>query len=167
MVDEQTVTELVIEKLRRGGTVSYVVRTGSMAPLVRPGDHIVIAPAPPQFRPGELAFRPEAPHPVVHRVLAQQTEGAAIWLHTKGDATPHADPLQPAGRFAGVVCSIMHDGRTLAPGGIPGRFLGSVVARLSSWQACCVGSSLVRRSLRLALHGAIHLIDCILWWFAR
>ncbi|MBK8046601.1 MAG: S24/S26 family peptidase [Anaerolineales bacterium] len=167
MVDEQTVTELVIEKLRRGGTVSYVVRTGSMAPLVRPGDHIVIAPAPPQFRPGELAFRPAAPHPVVHRVLAQQTQDAVSWLRTKGDATPHADPLQPAAGFAGVVCCITHNGRTLAPGSIPGRFLGGIVARLSSWQAWCVGSRFVRRTWRLALHGAIHLIDCTLWWFAR
>lgn len=166
MVDEQTVTELVVGRLRRGGTVAYVVRTGSMAPLVRPGDRIVISPAPQRFCIGDLTFRPAAPRPIIHRVIALDVQGATEWLCTKGDATPYADPLQPASVFAGVVCTVTHNGRTLALTSIPGRALGAAVARLSAWQARCVGGSRMRRAWRRALQNAVHLLDCILWWFA-
>ncbi len=81
-----------------------MVRTGSMAPSIRPGDVVVDVPAK-NVRPGEvITFARAAGSYTTHRVVAVTARG----IQTKGDANPSPDygyvtPSEVAGREVAVV----------------------------------------------------------------
>jgi signal peptidase I len=69
----------------------YVVHTGSMSPGLRPGDAVLVAPAPDPPRPGDVvsfAVHSGPDSVVTHRVVAV-VDGR---VSTKGDANRTADP---------------------------------------------------------------------------
>lgn len=75
------------------GWDAYTVTSGSMAPLVRPGDVVVAGPAvhPDRLRRGTVVvlapFR-NGGAPVTHRIVDRLTDGS---YQTKGDANPVPD----------------------------------------------------------------------------
>jgi signal peptidase I len=92
------------------GWDAYTVMSGSMAPLVRPGDVVVAGPAahPDRLKAGTVAvlapFRPGGP-PVTHRIVDRLADGS---YRTQGDANPVPDarlsrPDQIVGRARIVV----------------------------------------------------------------
>jgi signal peptidase len=82
----------------------YVVRTGSMAPSIRPGDVVIDVPAK-NIRLGEVITFPRVVGSyTTHRVVAVTSRG----IETKGDANPSPDygyvtPSEVAGREVAVV----------------------------------------------------------------
>jgi signal peptidase len=75
------------------GWHAYTVTSGSMAPLVEPGDVVVAAPvhAPARLKPGTvIVVRPfhAGGEPVTHRVITRLPDGT---YRTKGDANPEPD----------------------------------------------------------------------------
>ena len=73
------------------GWDAYTVTSGSMTPLVRPGDVVVAAADHKSVRVGTVVvvkpLRPGAP-PVTHRVVERLPDGS---YRTKGDANPQPD----------------------------------------------------------------------------
>jgi signal peptidase len=77
------------------GWQSYTVISGSMGPLIRPGDVVVASPYDHRtpIRPGTLVVIEPPPHaqlrrPVTHRVIERLPDGR---YQTKGDANPGPD----------------------------------------------------------------------------
>lgn len=89
---------LAAELLRRGRTVEIVAGGGSMWPLVRHGDRLVVDPAPPP-RVGDLAAVLRNDHLVIHRVIS--VGDAGILLH--GDNLSGPDPVVTPQEVLGVV----------------------------------------------------------------
>ena len=73
------------------GYRAYVVHTGSMEPVLVPGDVVVDARAPVAIEAGDvITFRATATDLVTHRVVAVADDGT---ITTRGDANDSADPV--------------------------------------------------------------------------
>ncbi|HVQ95256.1 MAG TPA: signal peptidase I [Mycobacteriales bacterium] len=123
------------------GWQPLVVTSGSMAPGIRPGDLVLIDPAPPA-RPGTgdiVTYRRPGASPVTHRVVGRDAAGN---YRTKGDANIQADPqLIPPDRVLGRA-------RVLVPLlGLPGLRLRAHPA-VGMTLAGLVGAGAVARSSR-------------------
>jgi signal peptidase len=123
------------------GWQPLVVTSGSMAPGIRPGDLVLIDPAP-QARPrtGDVVtYRRPGASPVTHRVVGRDAAGD---YRTKGDANVQADPQPvPPERVLGRV-------RVLVPLlGLPGLRLRQHPA-VGLTLAGLVGAGWVARSSR-------------------
>jgi len=96
-------TKLARLALLQGQTLRLRVVSGSMRPLLRPGDTVnVMAVAPAELQPGDLVVRavPDEGF-IVHRLLA--VHGGM--LITRGDSSLYADAPWPAAQLAGRVTS--------------------------------------------------------------
>ena len=103
--------ELLQIALAEGQRVRLRVASGSMWPLLRPGDQVEVTPVPlADLRPGALVVRavPDGSF-VVHRLLGLQGET----IITGGDALPRADPPWPADQLAGRVSAAWRGGRPI------------------------------------------------------
>jgi signal peptidase I len=117
------------------GWHAEVVLSGSMAPRIRPGDVVVVAPATVEdVRPGQVIWFTDPADPgrnLVHRYVSRNADGT---LTTKGDANPTPDPAPlPPGMvhglprvrvpFVGLCAYWMHVHRTYALLGTAGALL--------------------------------------------
>ena len=81
------------------GTLQFlIVLSGSMNPLMQPGDMVVVRTMPPEdVRVGDvITFHDPAGTEnviVTHRVIGIEEEDGIINIHTKGDANGDADPF--------------------------------------------------------------------------
>lgn len=119
----------LLDVLARDGMAWVRESTDSMAPLVRAGDRLQLAPVERgRIRPGDLvACRVEA-RLIVHRVLTRDASGVV----TKGDALPARDGALPWGAVVGrVVAMAGENGRVHDLTAFPWPALGRVLARLS------------------------------------
>ncbi len=75
----------------------HVVAGSSMAPGIAPRDGLILSsPEPGELRVGDVVVfnDPEASSQlVVHRIVALEEKGGSIYLRTKGDNNPEADPF--------------------------------------------------------------------------
>ncbi|HYS94869.1 MAG TPA: signal peptidase I [Candidatus Nitrosopolaris sp.] len=89
------------------GWIPTVVTTGSMTPVIRPGDVVVAAPLRASgavtVRPGSVVLAEDPAKPgtlLLHRVVRRNPDGALV---TKGDANPVEDSTpMPPGNLRGV-----------------------------------------------------------------
>ncbi len=96
-------SDLLAESLRRNGRVEFRVRGGSMRPLLRSGDVVMVQAArAKELTAGDVAVFYRAGKIFAHRVI----RNTAAALLTKGDAFPDADsPVaqrELLGRVTGV-----------------------------------------------------------------
>ncbi len=114
LISVLTITLLVaIVQGRHAGKEAVVMQTGSMRPLINPGDLVVIRPVPVEaIHPGDLiTFREPTGSQVVvtHRVVRIENTDEGIAFVTRGDANLTDDPwtlryLEPTGwRVAHIV----------------------------------------------------------------
>ena len=117
---------LALELLAEGLSVEIPVTGSSMAPFVRSGDVLRLAPlVAPACRGDVVAFpRPDG-RMVVHRVVA----AAGDRLLTRGDAVPQADGWIAAAALAGRVVSVERRGRATRWGLGPGALLIAWLSR--------------------------------------
>lgn len=97
--------------LAEGQSLRLRVVSGSMRPLLRPGDELAVAPVTlADLRPGNLVVRaaPDGSF-VIHRLLALK-DGMLL---TRGDSLPGADPPWPADQLAGRVIAAWRAGRPI------------------------------------------------------
>lgn len=133
---------LVAEILGKGSAVRLRAKGGSMAPFIKDGDVIVIAPlggkAP---RIGDVAafVHPGLYRLAVHRIVAGTAEGFVM----RGDNCGEPDGEVVAAAVLGRVASIERNGRMLRMGGSLKR---RVLARLSK-------AGVLRQLVALARHG--------------
>jgi hypothetical protein len=101
---DAVVERLVAERLAHGATCVLRVRTGSMTPLLRPGDAVrVAAVGEDGLRRGALLVVRQGEHLVTHRLVGWAGEGDERHLLLQGDACARPDhPVAPAG-VVGVV----------------------------------------------------------------
>lgn len=78
------------------GVFSYkpkVIMTGSMEPLISPGDIVIVHKIDgKQAREGDIIMFPHGGMKVTHRIIAVNDEGGQQTFTTKGDANPDPDP---------------------------------------------------------------------------
>lgn len=92
-----------VRELAAEGPLAVRVRGGSMAPLLRDGDRVEIAPARWPL-PGDLvAFEAADGRLVVHRLLGYRWTAGGLACVTQGDAGPAPDSPVPRGRLLGRV----------------------------------------------------------------
>jgi hypothetical protein len=104
--------QLSIEVLGRGGSLRFQARGYSMAPFIRDGEIIEIAPSSGlDLRIGDVAFYwTSSGDPRAHRVIKKWVEDGTTWLQTRGDGCIDADGLVPAERVIGMVAAVYRDG---------------------------------------------------------
>ncbi len=133
--------------LGRGFSLRFQAKGFSMAPFIRDGDVLTLAPKggnPP--RPGDIvAFvHPSDGKLAVHRVVAFRDGKATI----KGDNVPNPDGTFPEGSIFGFVRRVERDGRVVRPGfGVAGRLIASLSKR-RIWGELLAGARAVARPFR-------------------
>jgi hypothetical protein len=80
--DSPIARELWLERLVRGYPGRLQVRSGSMAPLLQPGEEIVVAPAPRLLLPGDLVVFRQGERLICHRLMLAYGPGRFL---QKGD----------------------------------------------------------------------------------
>jgi hypothetical protein len=111
MASADIAAPFVLEMLARDGHAWVRESSDSMAPLVRRGDRLCLAPEDrARVRPGALVAYLLGARLVVHRVLARH----AVGVVTKGDALPERDGVVPWEAVLGRVVTLADArGRTL------------------------------------------------------
>lgn len=96
-------SQFAIELLRKGESVELVVGGGSMWPLVKHGDRLLITPVDPSgnFRRGTLLAVLSEGHVVVHRVVGVDAGSGRLVL--QGDNLPAPDPPVLSSQVLGQV----------------------------------------------------------------
>ena len=107
---------LALRLLSEGRKVEIEVAGMSMAPLIRKGDKIIIAPAiESELRVHDIAVVRTDGKLLAHRVVSIAP------LRTKGDLADAQDPEWPADSVIGVVIGVRRGGRTFSTGSLEGR----------------------------------------------
>jgi len=100
--------------LASAAPVEVTVTSGSMAPLIRAGARVAVAPCA-RYRTGDvLVFANSAGDLAVHRLLGRRRAGGAWHFVTRGDAAPHPDGLVAPERVVGRVVGGDCDTRAFA-----------------------------------------------------
>jgi signal peptidase I len=108
---------VVSDLLRRGHSVRFRARGGSMHPTIREGEAITVAPVRPAgIRRGDVILCRVGQGVIAHRVarVARGPDGARLFI-PRGDASQSRD--EPVGEAAilGKVVTVEREGRTLDP----------------------------------------------------
>jgi len=107
---QQTAVKLAREELAQGALVRLRVSGSSMAPLIEPGDVVLVRHARlADLRRGDLLLIEQEGAFLVHRLVAADAHG----VRTKGDNASHADsPIAPQD-VLGHVVAVEKDGRRI------------------------------------------------------
>ncbi len=89
--DNPMARKLWLERLARGHPGRLQVRSGSMAPLLQPGEEIVVGPAPRLFLPGDLVVFCQGERLICHRLMLAYGPGRYL---QKGDQNREWERLQ-------------------------------------------------------------------------
>lgn len=128
-IPNDVLLELMKEVLGRGATFHFRAKGWSMAPFIKDGDTITIAP-PARVSPGlgrVVAFEhPECNQLLVHRVIGRQ--GGAFLIQGDNTAGQPDGPVQP-GNILGCVIRVEREGHQVALGLGPERYLVAFLSR--------------------------------------
>jgi hypothetical protein len=162
----QIVEDLVAERVATGAAVAMVVGTGSMAPLLRPGDRIQVSkPTATTLVTGAIIVVHGGPRPIVHRLVRREWGNSTACIITKGDASGCCDPAKPLDQVIGVVTAVERQHRQLALTTPAMGWLGARIAWSSRLTACAPGSRRTpwQRGLLHSYRAALHLIAAVVW----
>jgi hypothetical protein len=155
LASSEIAAPFVHELLSRDGAVWVHESSESMAPLVRTGDRLCLAPtAFADIEPGHLVASLRGGQLVVHRVLSRD----ATALVTKGDGLVRRDPPVSAAHVMGRVTVIAtRRGRRIELDAFPWPALGRWLARVSRASEWTGGRGPAWKLTRLPAHVAA-------WW---
>ncbi len=127
----QAVPDLIRSEKGAHALYRFAVTSGSMAPILKPGDHILIQPAVfDRIRPGDIVILQRSSDLVTHRLI--QTNPTTCLV--KGDAFRLADPPFLPSALLGLVLAVEHQSKQVNLRSRPwiacGKFL-AWLARLS------------------------------------
>jgi hypothetical protein len=161
--------ELIQHELAAGCQVRLHVTTGSMRPLIRPGDWIQLSATPPEHLGcGEIITLRRGDILITHRLLHHDFQ----WWYAMGDSAAWPDPRVPAEAVLGRVVAIERGSQVvnlLRPRWWAiNRLLGWVrwhtVGSGRHGEHAPVHSLLATQRARLARVGFAKLV-AIAWWF--
>jgi signal peptidase I len=130
--------EVVTDLLRRGHSVRFRARGGSMRPTIREGEAITVAPAPSHgIRRGDVILYRSARGVIAHRVVrvARRPNGTRAFV-PRGDASQSRDEAVEETAILGRVVTVERNGRTLNPASTRVRALATgraVAVRILRW----------------------------------
>ena len=112
-LDDDTFLNLSAEILRRGASFQFRAHGSSMAPFIRDGDLLTVAPRDPsEMDIGDVAlYRTHRDRVVAHRVVAKSVQHGHWTLVTQGDARLHPDSPVPGERLLGRIACIRRGNR--------------------------------------------------------
>jgi signal peptidase I len=106
---------LVRESLQKGQPTRLTVSSNSMAPLLRPGDEIVLEPVTgADLVVGDILTLASAQGLLTHRYWATQNDSTGLHLLTRGDRPLVFDPPWPQEAVVGRMVARVRGGRELA-----------------------------------------------------
>jgi hypothetical protein len=130
----------LLETWRRDGAEAWIEATGgSMLPLIRPGDRLLVAFGAQGARTGDVILFRKGGMVVAHRVVGTRTDDELI---AKGDSEPFATEDVAASDLLGIVRAVDRGSRGQTRRGLGGR-TGAFTARLSR-----IAGALTRASAR-------------------
>jgi signal peptidase I len=92
MFQQNVVSDLIREEMAQGTAFRFRVTSGSMAPLIAPGDEILVERASAdRLGRGDVVLYTAGGAFHTHRLLARRKCGGATLLVTKGDAALNPD----------------------------------------------------------------------------
>jgi len=130
--------DVVSDLLRRGHSVRFRAKGGSMHPTIREGEAITVAPArPAAIRRGDVILYRVGRGVIAHRVarVAQKPDGALVFI-SRGDASQSGDEPVEQLAILGRVVAVERGGRALNPAALRARALANsraIAARLLRW----------------------------------
>ena len=116
-LDDDTFLDLSAEILRQGGSFQFRAHGSSMAPFIRDGDLLTVAPtAPARLEIGDVVlFRTRRDRLLAHRLVHKSERGGEWILEMQGDARLSSDRPVHGERVLGRVVRVQRDGRTYRP----------------------------------------------------
>ena len=107
----RTALELATHGLQQGERLRLRVSGESMAPLLRPGDSVLVASChPEELQIGDLVLIRREGDLVTHRLIGRTRQG---WI-TKGDGSPWTDPPPAADHLLGKAVALESGGRRIS-----------------------------------------------------
>ncbi len=128
-------TEVVTDLLRRGHSVRFRAKGGSMRPTIREGEAITVAPARPGgIRRGDVILYRTERGVIAHRVadVAKRRDGALVFI-PRSDASGSRDEAVGESAILGRVVAVERRGRRLDPSGGRARALAVVWAGVAAF----------------------------------
>jgi len=133
--------------LGRGYSLRFLAKGFSMAPFIRDGDVLTLAPrAGKRLRPGDIVayVNPSDGRLSVHRIIAWRAGKITI----KGDNVPMPDGTFAEDSVLGIVRRVERDGRVVRPGfGIAGRLIAGLSGQ-RTWYGLLAGARTLTRPFR-------------------
>ncbi len=110
---EDAFVELAAEILGMGGSFQFRAHGSSMAPFIRDGDLLTVAPVDAaRLEIGDVAlYRTSWGRIKAHRVVGKTVQGGTLLLETRGDARLSPDRPVPGDRVLGRVVRAQRGGR--------------------------------------------------------
>jgi len=105
---DEEVVDLLVETLRKKGTLALTPSGWSMFPVIFPGDSVLISACPTEgLRPGDVVWIRRRRGLTLHRVyrVARDAPAGEALVFTKGDGNLQPDAPVRAGDVAGKVVS--------------------------------------------------------------
>ncbi|MCI0396967.1 MAG: signal peptidase I [Chloroflexi bacterium] len=131
-VEPSLLAELLRETMARGQLPFLTIASNSMAPLVRRGDQIGIAPArPEELQPGDVIVVMGQGELVTHRYWGCLEQNGRRRLVTRGDRQRHFDRPVAEASLVGRVVARRRQNRLLSLSEGPGRRLNHSLAGLA------------------------------------
>lgn len=109
--------DVVTDLLRRGHSVRFRARGGSMYPTIREGEAMTVAPVEPAaIRRGDVILYRSGQGVIAHRVAGVErgADGALVFV-PRGDASTSLDEPVEKSALLGRVVAVERDGRALNP----------------------------------------------------
>lgn len=158
----RAIQALVREELSAGGQIFRLeVTSGSMSPLIRPGDWVVLAPlatAHPCI--GDILVLPAGSDWIVHRLVDYAGGADERRMITKGDQTPEADAPWDEELLIGRVSAVERGGAQIL---LDASLGARILSRLAVW-GWIVWSPGKRRVFRRAAWRVLRLISAVTAW---
>jgi signal peptidase I len=113
-IDPELLAEMLREALAQGKSPFLTVISNSMAPLIRRGDQIQLAPtAAEQLQPGDIIVVVGPANLITHRYWGYLSQDGQTQLLTRGDRPQHFDRPVAAGSLVGQVVARRRKSRVL------------------------------------------------------
>jgi signal peptidase I len=142
------------------------VVSGSMSPLLEPGDNIYMEFTPPEsLKRGDIVVFYKGDSLVTHRLISINPRGCL----TKGDALLHCDPLIDLDDIAGRVVAFDRRGKVTRFAGWPWSVLNHVSGLFGAMEAQTVslGDKIIRWDRRANMPAWFHFLTRSGHWILR
>lgn len=138
-MQQETINDLIRDKLAQGTAFRFRVISGSMAPLIRVGDEVVVQRVgTAELRCGDIVLYTAEGAFRIHRLLARRSQGGMTLLVTKGDASLAPDPPWREEQLLGKVVAISREDTTLDLEGVKWRALNRLLGTLAILQVAAL-----------------------------